>query len=168
MMSLQLGVPLTLAAAILQATILPRLRIFGGQPDLVLLVVLTWALLDHDREAMGWAFIGGLWVDLFSGVPMGISSLVMLPIVYLIGLAEAGVYRSSIVLPLLLGVVGICAYHLFYLLALRFLADMAVSWSEVFFYVTLPSIFFDLVLIFPMMLLLRGWYTRLHPRQVRM
>lgn len=167
MMSLQLGIPLTLVAAILQATVLPRLRIFGGQPDLVLLIVLTWALLDHDREAMAWAFVGGFWLDLFSGVPIGISSLILVPITYLVGLTEAGVYRTNIVLPLALGVVGIWAYHLLFLFALRFLAGMALSWSEVLFYVTLPSGFFDLVLIYPVMLLLRGWYNRLHPRQVR-
>lgn len=166
-MSLQLGIPLTLAAAILQATILPRLRIFGGQPDLVLLIVLAWALFDHEREAMVWAFIGGIWLDLFSGTPLGISSLILVPIAYLVGLTEAGVYRSNIVLPLLFGVVGIWAYHIMYLLALRFLAGMPVSWSEVFFYVTLPSVFFDVILIYPTMLLLRRWYDRLHPRQVR-
>ena len=167
-MSLQLGIPLTLAAAIIQATILPHLRIFGGQPDLVLLIVLAWATMDHDREAMAWAFVGGMWVDLFSGVPMGISALVMLPIVYVIGLAEARVYRTSDILPVFLSVVGIGAYHVLYLLALRFLADMPLAWSGVFFYVTLPSVFFDLALIYPVMLLLRGWYNRLHPRQVRM
>jgi len=166
-MSLQLGVPLTLFAAILQATVLPRLRIFGGQPDLVLLIVLIWAVLDHDREAMAWAFVGGIWLDLFSGVPIGISSLILVPITYLVGLTEAQVYRTNIVLPLALGVLGIWTYHLMFVLALRLLAGMLLSWSAVFFYVTLPSGFFDLVLIYPVMLLLRRWYDRMHPRQVR-
>jgi rod shape-determining protein MreD len=165
-MSLQLGIPLTLLAALLEATVLPRLRIFGGQPDLVLIIVLTWAILDRDREAMVWAFVGGLWLDLFSGVPLGISSLILVPIVYLVGLTEARMYRTNIVLPLVLGVIGIWAYHLLFLLALRFLADMPLPWSQVFFYVTLPSGFFDLVLIYPALLLMRGWYERLHPRQV--
>jgi len=165
--SLQLGAPLMLLAAILQATVLPRLRIFGGQPDLVLLIVLAWAVLDHDREAMAWAFVGGFWLDLFSGVPVGISSLILVPIAYLVGLTEAGVYRTNIILPLALGIVGILAYHLMFVLALRFLAGMPVAWSDVFFYVTLPSVFFDLVLIYPVLSLLRGWYNRMHPRQVK-
>src|SRR5512139_1480797 len=101
-MSLQLGIPLTLIAAILQATVLPRLRIVGGQPDLVMIIVLTWSLLDHDREGMAWAFVGGLWLDLLSGVPMGISSLILVPIAYLVGLTEARIYRTNVALPLAL------------------------------------------------------------------
>lgn len=166
-MNLQVGIPLTLFAALLQAIVLPRLRIFGGQPDLVLIIVLTWALLDHDREAMVWAFVGGLWLDLLSGVPVGISSLILVPIAYLVGLTEAGIYRTNIALPLALGGMGALGYHVLFLLALRFLAGMPMSWSAVFFYVTLPSVFFDLVLIYPAMLLLRRWYDRLHPRQVK-
>ena len=41
------GVPLLILAAVLQVTIVPQLRIQGGEPDLVLLLVLAYARLER-------------------------------------------------------------------------------------------------------------------------
>jgi rod shape-determining protein MreD len=165
--SLQLGVPLFIVAVLLQATVLPHLRVYGGQPDLVVLLVLAWSTLDQEQEGLAWAFVGGLLLDLFSGTPIGVSSLALLPLAYLIGLLEAQVYRASLLLPLLLTAVGSTAYHVIYMLLLRFLTDYPLSWSASFGYVTLPSVLFDVVLFIPVLRLLARWHDRLHPRQVK-
>lgn len=166
-MSLRLGLPLFIISAVLQSTLLPRLRVFGGQPDLIVIIVLVWASLDRDREGLVWAFAGGLFLDLWSGTPLGLSSLILLPIAYAIGLTEAQVYRSNFALPFVLNSVGVLGYHLLYLIALRFLGDYPVAWSASFWYVTLPSVLFDIVLIAPALWVLGRLYDRLHPRQVK-
>jgi len=166
-MSLQFGIPLFIIAALLQAAVLSHLRVYGGQPDLIVVIVLAWSTLDRDREGMIWAFVGGLFLDLFSGAPLGISSLALIPIAYFIGLTEAQVYRTNIVLPLMLTLAGALAYHGLYLLLLRFFGGVSLSWSEALGYVTLPSVIFDVILVIPALRLLSGWYTRLHPRQVK-
>lgn len=166
-MSLQLGVPLFLVSALLQATILPRLRVLGGQPDLIVIMVLAWAILDQREEGMAWAFIGGLFIDLFSGVPLGISSMALLPIAFVVGMTEAQIYRANLLLPVLLTVAGALAYHAIYLFLLRFLVGMAVSWMDALVYVTLPSVAFDALLIIPFLQLLGARYDKLHPRRVK-
>ncbi len=165
-MSLQLGIPLFLVAMIVQASILPHLRVFGGQPDLIVLLVLAWSTLDDGQEGMAWAFTGGLFLDLLSGAPLGISSLALVPIAYLVGLTEAQVYRNNVALPLLLGFAGTLGYHVLYLLLLRFLAGFPVDWTGIIWYVTVPSILFDMIFILPILRVLARWYARLHPRQV--
>ncbi len=166
-MSLQLGIPLFAAAVLLQATVLPHLRVFGGQPDLVVLLVLAWSTLDQEQEGLAWAFVGGLLLDLFSGTPIGVSALALLPLAYLIGLLEAQIYRASLLLPLLLTAAGAMAYHVIYMFLLRFLTDYPLSWSASFWYVTLPSVMFDIVLFVPVLRMLARWHDRLHPRQVK-
>ena len=166
-MSLQIGIPLFVIAGILQATVLPRLQVSGGQPDLVVLVVLAWAILDRGQEGMVWAFIGGLVLDLFSTTPFGISSIALLVVAFFVSLAESQVYRESFFLPLILGGLGAAVYHALYILLLRFLGDVPLQWSEVVLYVTLPSILFDIMLIVPIVRLLNGIYDRLHPRTMR-
>lgn len=165
-MSLQLGFPLMLLAAMVQSTVLPRLRIFGGQPDLVLLLVLAWAILDHESEGMVWAFVGGLLLDLLSGAPLGLSALLMVPITYLIGLTEAQVYRGSVAFSLLLTAGGVFAYHILYLLLLNVLVGYPVVWAASFWYVTMPSALFDVILIVPILRVLARPYERLHRRHV--
>lgn len=167
-MSLQLGIPLFLLSAILQSTVLARLRVFGGQPDLIPLLVITWAILDQRNEGIVWAFVGGLFADLLSGAPLGVSSLALMPVAFVISLTEAQVYRHNLLLMLIFVAGGALAYHVTYLLALRFVAGFPVLWSESFWYVTLPSVLFDLVLAVPALSLLGLWYDRLHPRQVRL
>ncbi len=167
-MSLQLGFPLLLLAAMVQGTILPHLRIFGGQPDLVLLLVLAWAILDREQEGIVWAFVGGLLLDVLSGAPLGLSALPMVPIAYLIGLTEAQVYRGGTVLALLLAVGGALAYHALYLLLLNVLAGYPVAWAMSFWYVTVPSVLFDAILILPILQMLARLYERLHPRHIKL
>lgn len=167
MMSLQLGAPLFILAALLQATVLPYLRVFGGQPDLIVVLVLAWSLLDRDQEGMAWAFVGGLFLDLLSGTPLGVSSMALVPIAFVVGLTEAQVYRTSVGLPILLTIGGALAYHFLYLLLLRFFGGVVLPWTAAIGYVTLPSVVFDVILIVPALRLLDGWYRRLHPRQVR-
>lgn len=167
MMSLQLGIPLFFLAALVQATVLPHLRIYGGQPDLIVVIVLAWATLDRGQEGMVWAFFGGIILDLFSGAPLGISALVLIPIAYVVGLTEAQVYRTNIGLPILMSVLGAVGYHIIYLVLLRFFGGVALPWSQALVYVTLPSVLFDLILIVPTLRVLDVWYTRLHPKQVR-
>ena len=166
-MSLQVGLPLMLAAAVIQATILPRLRILGGQPDLVVLIVLAWSMLDREQEGMVWAFAGGICLDLLSGTPLGISSLAMIPIAYLVGLTELTVYRNNYILPLALAGIGALGYHAAIVLALGVLFNLVLPWPFFFFYITLPSIFFDMFLIIPMLWLLQRLYFWLHPYQLK-
>lgn len=167
-MSLQLGIPLFLVSALLQSAVLSRLRVFGGQPDLIPLLVIAWTILDQRSEGVAWAFVGGLFADLLSGVPLGISSLALLPVAFLIQIAEAQVYRRNMFIMLIFAAGGALGYHLTYLLALRFVAGFPVLWSESLWYVTLPSVLFDVVLAVPVLSLLGRWYDRLHPRQIRL
>jgi rod shape-determining protein MreD len=165
-MSLGVGIPLTLLAAMLQASLVAELRGVGAQPDLVVLIVVAWALLNREREGLFWAFAGGLALDLFSGAPLGISSLALLPVAFVAGLSEQQVFRHNVVLPLAIMAAGGLVYHALYLGLLRLSMGYPVNWSESLLYVTLPSLFLDVVLIIPFFRLLGPLHDRLHPRQV--
>lgn len=167
-MSLQLGIPLFLVSAILQSTVLSQLRVFGGQPDLIPVFVILWAIFDTGSEGVVWAFFGGLFADLLSGAPLGISSLALMPIAFAISLTDAQVYRHNLLLMMLFAAGGALAYHVLYLLALRFVAGQPVLWSDAIWYVTLPSVLFDMVLSAAALSLMARLHDRLHPRQVRL
>lgn len=164
-MSLQIGIPLFGLAALIQATVLSQVRVFGGQPDLVVIIVLGWAIIDQGLEGVVWAFIGGLFLDLLSGAPAGLSSLALIPVAVIVGLTEAQVYRTNAILTLALTAGGALAYHIIYLILLQYLGGLPVPWITGLWYVTLPSVLFDVILILPVMSILSRWYRLLHPRQ---
>ncbi|HVO43543.1 MAG TPA: rod shape-determining protein MreD, partial [Aggregatilineales bacterium] len=80
-MSLGLGrylsIPLLFIAVILQTTVIPEIRIGGGGPDLVLMMVISWGLLAEADEAIFWAVVGGIIQDLAIGLPTGMSALAL-------------------------------------------------------------------------------------------
>ncbi|MBN1259136.1 MAG: rod shape-determining protein MreD [Anaerolineae bacterium] len=76
-MSLYFGVPILLVGAVLQSTWIEDLRILGGRPDLVLLLVVTWAIIRGLNEGVLWGFIGGAFMDSLSGGPFGVWTVTL-------------------------------------------------------------------------------------------
>ena len=164
-MSLATGLPLLLVSAMLQASALAGLRIQGGQLDLVLLVVISWSLLGRDVEGLAWGFTGGLLLDLFSGAPLGVSSVGLVLAAFVAGLGKGPVYSDNLLLPPVMTLAGTLIYHLVTLALLVALGLQPPTWSESLTYVTLPSGLLNLALSLPVFRLLARLYARLHPRK---
>lgn len=86
-------------AALVQIAFLPTLAINGVTPNLMLVLVVAWALLANMRSAAGWAVGGGLWLDLLSGGPFGIYTLSLLAAAAVAGSGSSTLYRGSMFLP---------------------------------------------------------------------
>ena len=93
--ALAVGIPL--AAALLQASVVPFAGVAGGRPNLPVLVAASWSVAAGAREAVWWAFIGGLATDLLSGGPLGALALASLIPVAAVGLGENALRPRSIV-----------------------------------------------------------------------
>lgn len=144
-MTLYLVIPFLVVVALVQATIVPHLTIWGVYPDLPLLVVVSWSLLRGAREGMVWGFIAGVAVDLFSGAPFGAATLGLLAVSFLSGLGQATVYRAHVVLPLLVMFLATIVYDLVFLLVVR-ISGEPVDWLASLLRVILPSAVLNAVL----------------------
>jgi rod shape-determining protein MreD len=79
-----LSLPITMLVAALQVTVMPQISFWGGRPDLVLLVVVSWALNSTLEQAVLWAFVGGICKDLLSAAPVGTSIIGLILIIFAI------------------------------------------------------------------------------------
>jgi rod shape-determining protein MreD len=77
-MRLALAAVTAVAAALLQASVVPYARIGGAAPDLALVVVLVWASFGLFDAAMLAAFVGGIVLDALLLRPLGSTSFVLL------------------------------------------------------------------------------------------
>lgn len=94
-------------AALLQVSVLPIIAVSGYVPDLLLLLVIAFALADGTLTAVRVAFPAGLLLDLLStNVPLGLSVLVYLGIGYAVGVARSRVSPESITAPVLFVAAG--------------------------------------------------------------
>jgi rod shape-determining protein MreD len=92
-----LAIVIPLAAALLQGSVVPFVSIAGARPNLPVLAAASWSVAAGAREAVWWAFIGGLAADLLSGGPLGALALASLLPVAAIGLGESALRPRSVV-----------------------------------------------------------------------
>jgi len=153
-----LFVALLLIVALLQATFLPQLKILGVKPELMLLSVLSWSLLRGAEEGLVWAFLGGLMLDLFSGGPLGASTLALLAVSFISGLIEPAVAHTSFLLPLVVALGGTLLYQGLFLSVVQ-LTRGTVLWGNSLFQVTLPSLAVN-TLFMPVVFQALAWLDR--------
>lgn len=127
MRSIYFAIPLMLILAIIQATIMPKFPVLGFVPLLVLLVALAWGLLHTLEEGVAWAFVGGLFVDMFSVSPLGTTSLALMTAVAAVILIKRNFPESRVLLPLILGFLATLIFWFVYLLMLRIVVPFIVD-----------------------------------------
>jgi rod shape-determining protein MreD len=135
-------------AVVVQGTLLSRLRILGITPNLLLVIVVSWSLARGVTEGLIWAFIGGLGVDLIAGLPVGTSSLALMPVCFLAGIGRNSVYTHSVFWPMLLVALATPLHGWIVLLILQFLG-MPVDWVSTTVRVILPELILNILLTIP-------------------
>jgi rod shape-determining protein MreD len=165
-MAYVVAVPLLAFAAVLEASLLPHFRLFGGTVNLVLLLSLNWTLVGEWRGGPIWALIGGLCLDLLSGGPFGANALALVLVAYLASLSEGRFWSSHVLLPLASVLLGTVVYHLVYLVTLV-ATGHTVSWAPSLSQVTLPTVLLNTLLMLPLFHFARWLHSVLYPATVR-
>ena len=147
-----LMIPLLLVAALLQSTAAARLQLFGVKPDLVLLLVILGTLLYGGRPGVVWAFIGGLALDIFSGGPMGASSLALMAAALVTGLGHRPLSRFNLLVPLAAAMLGTLVYAAVYLsllaaLNMAGLFERSLPLWDIVRYVVFPAMLYNTALM---------------------
>ena len=160
-----LAIPVFLILVVLQAAVLPLFPILGYVPQLLFLVALAWGSLRGVNEGVVWAFVAGVCQDLFSTMPMGVTSLAFVVAVF-VAVVAAQVFPSNrFFLPLLQGAVAT-----FIFLALHFILlnvmGRGLGWATA--VAQFPLIILHSVLILPIYWLLNSLLNTLQPRRIQL
>ncbi len=148
------GVPLIALAVVLQATIIPQIRILGGQPDLVFLLVLSWSINGRLEQNVVWSFVGGVAQDLLSAAPVGASALGLILLVFAIDQIKQQVYHVGFLLIVGLVIFGTILQKVVFLIVIA-IVGFTVAPVDTFTYVILPTIAYNLIFIWPIYWLIR-------------
>ncbi|GAC1616538.1 MAG: hypothetical protein NVS9B1_26230 [Candidatus Dormibacteraceae bacterium] len=148
-----------LPAAVLQVTLAPRLEVAGAFPNLVLLAVVGWTLLEGAGAGLRWAVAGGLMLDLVAPGPLGLHALALLVAAYGTGLAQRLFDPDPVLLPGVSAALATVAYNLV-LIGFAVLSRHPVAMLPVMQLWVAPSALYDAILMpFGFLLLghVRGW-----------
>ncbi len=120
-MSLYFGIPILLLAAVLQSVWVDGIRVIGGRPDLVLLLVVTWSIIRGANEGALWGFIGGMFCDLLSGSGFGLWTVSLTAVGLLVGQPWVHSLGPTVIRLALMSAVGTLFGHLVLLLTMSLL-----------------------------------------------
>jgi rod shape-determining protein MreD len=136
--TIYLVVPILVILALLQATIVPHLAIWGVFPDLPVLIVASWGLLRGKVEGSLWGFIAGVAVDLFSGAPFGAATLSLMAVGFVSGLGKTSALRAHVTLPVLMVFLTTILSSTTFLLILL-ISGQSMVWLDSLLRIVLPS-----------------------------
>ncbi|MBL8093505.1 MAG: rod shape-determining protein MreD [Anaerolineales bacterium] len=165
MRTVLVGLPILALAAILESTVLPDLALLHGRIDLVLLLTLSWTLSGDSQGGALWGFIGGIWLGLLSGGPLGLTSLALVAMAYLASLSEGRVWSSHVLLPLVTTLLASAGYHVIVAGVLS-VTGTTVEWADFARQVLLPSVLLNAALILPVYAFVRWLHGLIYPEAV--
>jgi rod shape-determining protein MreD len=164
--SLYFAVPFLTLIAVVEATVLPHLRVGNAQPDLTLLVVGAWSLRRGIEEGGIWAFVGGIALDLLSAGPFSAFMFALLAASLVLGVdpstgmgrRQTRPFGGNPVALILVVVLATLTFHLVLLTMLQ-LARHPFDWVYAGTDVIVPRVLFNLVLM-PFVYRSLGWLDR--------
>jgi len=156
--SIYLIIPALLIVALVQATWMPHLALYGVFPNLPLLVVTSCGLVRGVGRGALWGFIVGVAIDFLSGAPFGAAAIALVVIGFLAGKAKSGAIRAHIALPMLTVLAATLIYELLFLLILTISGEQVV-WRPSLARIILPAAALNAVLTPPVLWSMR-WLDR--------
>ncbi len=144
-----IGIPALALASILQSSIINEVRLLNGRPDFVLLLLICLALFYRIRPTLVLAFFGGIFLDLFSGLPLGVTSIELLILFFMISFTEDRFWKPSILIIEIITLVSSLFFHMMGA-GLSMLMGSSLVFMDVLTRIILPSTFLNMLLVLPL------------------
>ncbi len=149
-----IAVPLLGLAVILQSTVVAQFVLLAGTADLVLVILVAWAMQEGVTTAIHWAFLAAVMVSLVTHMPWYLFMTGYLGTVILALSLQTRVWQAPLLAMLTVTFLGSIFMHLLSYLYLRFLGD-PISFADSLGLITLPSVLLNLLLAIPLFGMMR-------------
>jgi rod shape-determining protein MreD len=162
-MYLIIGIPLILISSILETTLISRYLLFHGSADIVMIVVIAWAIQERTKGAWSWAIFAGLVVGLLTGMPFFLPLISYLLITLVAKFLSKRIWQAPLLVMLALTIVGTIIVHTFSIIVLA-LRNLNFSFNLIITQITLPSILLNMLWTLPVYGLIRMLANRFYPK----
>jgi rod shape-determining protein MreD len=105
-MAILLAFPILISVLVLQTVVISSLPLLSGFADLLLLVLVAWALQERARSAWAWAIVGGTMVTVVSAAPAGVLLTGYLLVTAIARLMRRRVWQTPIFSMFLITFIG--------------------------------------------------------------
>jgi len=154
--------PILGLAVILQSAIVSRISLLSGYADIVLIILIGWALQEGVKTAWHWAVLAAAMTAIVTGLPWGVPLVGYLLAVLIAQTLHKRTWHAPLIAVF---TVTFLASLISYLLSFIFLnlVGASLSFGEAFGLVILPSMLLNLMLAVPIFWLMRDLARWVNP-----
>ena len=151
--------------AVIESTLTNHLHILQGNADLVLLVLMAWALHKRVQSAWQWGIIAGLVMGIYSALPFGTLLAGYLLSIGITLLLRRRVWQAPILAMVIAVFTGTLVTHAASFVALKLVGN-PIQLADALNLVTLPSLILNLIFMLPAYGLMNEMATWLYPQKI--
>lgn len=164
MVPVLLGIPFLSITALLQSSVISRISLGYGKADLVMLVIVCWALQERVSSHWYWAVFGGLLMSLISAAPFFSYLISYLLIVGICQVIKRNIWQIPIVTLVFCVILGSLIENGVSWMAL-YLSGISLPLMKSFTNIVLPSLFFNTLLGIPVYYGMSDFAQLVHPKK---
>lgn len=164
-MAIWISIPILSSLVVLQSVVVSRTKLLHGTADLVMLVIIAWALQKRVKSAWHWAVVGGLLVGMVSTLPIIVPVISSILIVAVALLLKQRVWQVEILAMFVTTFIGTLLVHSISIISL-IITGTTLPFLEVVSSITVPSLLLNLLIAAPAYFLLRDLAKWLYPEQL--
>ena len=164
-MAIWIAIPILGILLIIQSTVFTYFTLLSGTVDLIMLVLIAWALQKRVQTAWHWCIIGGLLVSIISALPFGVSLIGYSLVTGIVMLLRQRLWQIPILAMYISTFLGTIIFHFLTLVVLRIMGT-PFSIQEVLNSITLPSLLLNLFLALPVYALINELADWIYPEEL--
>jgi rod shape-determining protein MreD len=143
-----IAVPILAIAFMLQTAVISRITLLSGTADLVLLILVAWAIQDQVKSSLHWAGMAGLIGAFVSGLPPYAMIGSYIVSVILARYVVRQTWQTPILALLSVTFFSTIILNIFSYVSLV-LNGSTISAGDTVAFITLPSLFLNLIFVIP-------------------
>jgi hypothetical protein len=157
-----IAIPLLALAFMIQTAIISRITLLSGAGDIVLLILIAWALQEQVQSAWHWAALAGLMAAFVSGLPPFVLLVAYLLAVSLARYVLRQTWQTPVLALFTVTFFSTLILHLitYFTLVLR---GSVIPFEDTLALITLPSLFLNFLLALPIHSFIRDLALWVYP-----
>ncbi len=160
------ALPVFTVLVILQTSIVTRMPLLHGYADIVLLVIIAWALQERVQSAWQWSIFGGLLVGFVSAMNFAVPLVSYAGITALALIIRQRIWQIPILAMFVVTLIGTLFSHSLTALVVS-IGGTTLPLLDTLQLITLPSLFLNLLLAAPVYAIVRDFANWMHPEEIK-
>jgi len=165
-MATLIAIPILSILTVIQSAIVSRLPLLLGTPDIILIVLIAWALQERVRNAWAWSLFGGLCIGFVSIIPISVPVIAYLLTTGIVIFVRRRIWENPILAMFGLTFLGSILSQSISLIVIN-IGGTLLPFIDAIKLIILPSLLLNLILAVPIYAVIKDLAEWVYPEEIK-